>query len=238
MPVHYAGVGLRHGRDPRDRRAATAWRVIEDNAHGLFGTLQAAGRSAPFGAASTLSFHETKNLTCGEGGALVINDPALVERAEILREKGTNRSRFFRGQVDKYTWVDVGSSYLPSDTARRLPVRAARGPRRDPGQARTPIWSRYDAELADWADAHGVRPADRAGRLRAPGAPVLPAAAVARRAPGAHRAPARRGDPGGVPLPAAAPVGSGAAATAAGPGQCPVTEASPIGWCGCRSTTI
>jgi dTDP-4-amino-4,6-dideoxygalactose transaminase len=61
------------------------------------------------------SFHETKNFTCGEGGALLINDPALVERAEIIREKGTNRSRFFRGQVDKYSWVDVGSSYLPSD---------------------------------------------------------------------------------------------------------------------------
>ena len=62
-----------------------------------------------------LSFHETKNITCGEGGALLVNDPADIERAEILREKGTNRSRFFRGQVDKYTWVDIGSSYLPSD---------------------------------------------------------------------------------------------------------------------------
>jgi dTDP-4-amino-4,6-dideoxygalactose transaminase len=64
---------------------------------------------------ATQSFHETKNIQCGEGGALLINDPAYIERAEIIREKGTNRSRFFRGQVDKYTWLDVGSSYLPSE---------------------------------------------------------------------------------------------------------------------------
>ena len=88
--------------------------VIEDNAHGLFGT----ANGKPLGtqsAISTLSFHETKNVTCGEGGALVINNEDFVERAEVLREKGTNRSRFFRGMVDKYTWIDVGSSYLLSD---------------------------------------------------------------------------------------------------------------------------
>jgi dTDP-4-amino-4,6-dideoxygalactose transaminase len=88
--------------------------LIEDNAHGLFG--QYRGKQlGTFGAMATLSFHETKNFSCGEGGALVINDPALVERAEILHAKGTNRSRFLRGQVDKYTWVDVGSSYGLSD---------------------------------------------------------------------------------------------------------------------------
>jgi len=88
--------------------------VVEDNAHGLFGKY----RQRPlgtFGCLATQSFHETKNITCGEGGALVINDAKFIEQAEILREKGTNRSRFFRGQVDKYTWVDLGSSYLPSD---------------------------------------------------------------------------------------------------------------------------
>jgi dTDP-4-amino-4,6-dideoxygalactose transaminase len=88
--------------------------IIEDNAHGLF----ANDEGVPLGtkaALSTLSFHETKNITCGEGGALVINDPSLVERAEIIREKGTNRSLFFRGMIDKYTWVDKGSSYLMSD---------------------------------------------------------------------------------------------------------------------------
>lgn len=113
VPVHYAGVGCemdaimeianRHGIP-----------VVEDNAHGLFGSYR--GRAlGTFGALATQSFHETKNISCGEGGALVVNDPALVERAEIIREKGTNRSRFFRGQVDKYSWVDLGSSYLPSD---------------------------------------------------------------------------------------------------------------------------
>ncbi len=113
VPVHYAGVGCemdaimhiaeRHGI-----------RVVEDNAHGLFARYR--GRHlGTIGCLGAQSFHETKNIICGEGGALVINDAAFIERAEIIREKGTNRSLFFRGQVDKYTWVDVGSSYLPSD---------------------------------------------------------------------------------------------------------------------------
>src|SRR5215204_4861088 len=88
--------------------------VVEDNTHGLLGKYR--GRQLrTFGAMATKSFHETKNFTCGEGGALLINDPTYIERAEIIREKGTDRSRFFRGQVDKYTWVDVGSSYLASE---------------------------------------------------------------------------------------------------------------------------
>ncbi len=113
MVVHYAGVGCEMPAlmALAERHGLT---VVEDNAHGLFGAYR--GRAlGSFGAMSALSFHETKNLTCGEGGALVLNDEALVERAEIIREKGTNRTRFFRGQVDKYTWVDIGSSYLPSD---------------------------------------------------------------------------------------------------------------------------
>jgi dTDP-4-amino-4,6-dideoxygalactose transaminase len=88
--------------------------IVEDNAHGLFGR----SNGHPLGTQgqlSTLSFHETKNVTCGEGGALVINDPQYFERAEVIREKGTNRSRFFRGMVDKYTWIDAGSSYLLSE---------------------------------------------------------------------------------------------------------------------------
>ena len=88
--------------------------VVEDNAHGLFGKYKGQYLGT-FGVMATQSFHETKNFSSGEGGALLINDRAFVERAEIIREKGTNRSRFFRGQVDKYTWVDIGSSYLPSD---------------------------------------------------------------------------------------------------------------------------
>ncbi|MGB8858128.1 MAG: aminotransferase class I/II-fold pyridoxal phosphate-dependent enzyme, partial [Ilumatobacteraceae bacterium] len=113
VAINYGGVGsvTQSLIDIVTRKGAI---IIEDNAHGLFGSLD----GKPLGtrsALSTLSFHETKNVTCGEGGALVINDPQLIERAEVLREKGTNRSRFFRGMVDKYTWIDVGSSYLLSD---------------------------------------------------------------------------------------------------------------------------
>src|SRR5262249_52267935 len=88
--------------------------IVEDNAHGLFGGYH--GRPlGSFGTFATQSFHDTKNITCGEGGALVINDSQFVERAEILWEKGTNRKKFFAGLVDKYSWVDIGSSFLISD---------------------------------------------------------------------------------------------------------------------------
>jgi dTDP-4-amino-4,6-dideoxygalactose transaminase len=152
--VHYAGVGCE-----LDVLEAIARRhrlpLIEDNAHGLFGRYR--GRAlGSVGTTSTLSFHETKNLTCGEGGALVINDPALIDRAEVLREKGTNRSRFYRGQVDKYTWVDIGSSYLPSEILAAYLWAQIQA--REAIQAhRQGIWSRYDAELAGWADNAGVR---------------------------------------------------------------------------------
>ena len=128
---------------------------MEDNAHGLGGTW-GGRRLGSFGAVSTLSFHETKNVTCGEGGALVLNDAALVERAEILREKGTDRARFFRGQVDKYTWVDVGSSWVLSDLLAAILAGQLR--RLDAVQsARHAIWDRYATGLADWAAARGVR---------------------------------------------------------------------------------
>ncbi|HXU72926.1 MAG TPA: dTDP-4-amino-4,6-dideoxygalactose transaminase [Polyangia bacterium] len=151
--VHYAGVGCemdaildiarRHGLP-----------VIEDNAHGLYGRWR--GRwLGTFGALATQSFHETKNVTCGEGGALLVNDPAFVERAEILREKGTNRSRFFRGQVDKYTWVDIGSSFLMSDLqAAFLCAQLERW--RDIQARRARIWERYARGLGSWAAEHGV----------------------------------------------------------------------------------
>lgn len=152
--VHYAGVACE-----MDAILALASQhnlpVIEDNAHGLFGRYR--GRYlGTLGALATQSFHETKNFQCGEGGALLVNDPAYSERAEIIREKGTNRGRFFRGQVDKYTWVDIGSSYLPSDVLAaflyaQLEARAAIQAKR---QA---IWQRYHTELADWATAHGIR---------------------------------------------------------------------------------
>jgi dTDP-4-amino-4,6-dideoxygalactose transaminase len=115
VPVHYAGVACE-----MDAIVAIARRhdllIIEDAAHGLLSTY----RDRPLGSIgemATFSFHETKNVICGEGGALILNDPGLVERAEIVHEKGTNRRQFFRGQTDKYTWVDIGSSYLPSEIA-------------------------------------------------------------------------------------------------------------------------
>ncbi len=154
LPVHYAGMGCEMDRILEAAHAAGA-AVVEDNAHGLFG----AWRGRPlgtFGALSTLSFHETKNVFCGEGGALVINDRALTARAEILREKGTDRSRFFRGEVDRYTWVDMGSSYVPSDLLAAFLLAQLEA--RETIQARRcRIWQRYREELADWALAHGTR---------------------------------------------------------------------------------
>jgi dTDP-4-amino-4,6-dideoxygalactose transaminase len=154
LVVHYAGVGC----DMESiMRIAERHRlpVVEDNAHGLFGTYR--GRPlGSFGALSTLSFHETKNLTCGEGGALVINDARFVARAEILREKGTNRSRFFRGEIDRYTWVDVGSSYLPSDLLAAY-LWAQLEARDEIQRRRLEIWDGYARELAAWAMARQVQ---------------------------------------------------------------------------------
>jgi dTDP-4-amino-4,6-dideoxygalactose transaminase len=159
LPVHYAGVSAE-----MDAILAFAERnqlfVIEDAAQGVLATYR--GRQlGTMGNAGCLSFHETKNLISGEGGALLLRDEELVERAEILREKGTNRSAFFRGEVDKYTWIDVGSSFLPSEltaaflwsqfeaadelTARRLAT-----------------WHRYWSSLAE---------AEEAGLLRRPVVP-------------------------------------------------------------------
>lgn len=154
VPVHYAGVGCE--LDALGELAARSGAMlIEDNAHGLFGTYR--GRQlGTFGALATQSFHETKNFSCGEGGALLINDPRLVERAEILREKGTDRSRFFRGQVDKYTWQDVGSSYVLSDILGALLLSQLEA-RHEIQDRRATLWARYAAELAGWADAQGAR---------------------------------------------------------------------------------
>jgi len=125
--------------------------LIEDNAHGLYGQYQ--GRQlGTFGAMSTLSFHETKNFTCGEGGALLINDPKYVERAEIIREKGTNRSRFFRGLVDKYTWVDIGSSYIMSDILSAMLLGQLEA-REKIQSRRKAIWDRYQAAFHPWKGA-------------------------------------------------------------------------------------
>jgi dTDP-4-amino-4,6-dideoxygalactose transaminase len=154
VPVHYAGVGCE-----MDAITAIAAQhdlvVVEDNAHGLFGKYR--GRYlGTFGALATQSFHETKNFTCGEGGALLINDAQYIERAEIIREKGTNRSRFFRGQVDKYTWVDIGSSYLPSDLLAAFLYAQFEVRERIQGIRRR-IWEIYAAELREWALRNGVQ---------------------------------------------------------------------------------
>ena len=154
VPVHYAGVGCE-----MDAISAIAQRhhlkIVEDNAHGLFGKYR--GRKlGTFGELATLSFHETKNISCGEGGALIINDPSFIERAEIIREKGTNRSRFFRGQVDKYSWVDIGSSYLPSEVLAAI-LLAQLESRTAIQQKRKEIWESYANHLKDWGELNGVR---------------------------------------------------------------------------------
>jgi dTDP-4-amino-4,6-dideoxygalactose transaminase len=156
--VHYAGVSPDMERLVAVCRSAGVT-LIEDNAHGLFGAF----RNRPlgtFGDLSTLSFHETKNVSCGEGGALAINNDMYSHRAEILREKGTNRSQFFRGAVDKYTWMDVGSSYLPADMNAAV-LLAAIEDRERTQQRRHSICEQYRSELADWS--HSV-----AGQLSAP----------------------------------------------------------------------
>lgn len=158
--VHYAGVACemdaimviaaRHGL-----------KVIEDAAQGILSSYK--GRAlGSIGDLAALSFHETKNVISGEGGALLVNDPALIERAEVIREKGTNRSKFFRGQVDKYTWVDIGSSYLPSELIAAF--LAAQLDEADGINARRlAIWNRYHA----WA-----APLEKNGKLRRP---IVPA---------------------------------------------------------------
>jgi dTDP-4-amino-4,6-dideoxygalactose transaminase len=113
VPVHYAGVACEMDTILKIARKYDLI-VIEDAAQGVMSTYK--GRPlGSIGDIGTYSFHETKNIISGEGGALLINNPTFSERSEIIREKGTNRSQFFRGKIDKYSWVDIGSSYLPSD---------------------------------------------------------------------------------------------------------------------------
>ncbi|MCE9649659.1 MAG: dTDP-4-amino-4,6-dideoxygalactose transaminase [Parvibaculum sp.] len=159
VPVHYAGVSC-----AMDEINAIAEKhnllVIEDTAQGIGASYR--GRAlGTLGNLGALSFHATKNIVSGEGGALLINDRMMNERAEIIREKGTDRSRFIRGEVDKYTWQDVGSSFLPSDIIAatlmaQLPETEAINARR------LAIWSRYHAAFAE---------GEQAGRFRRPGVP-------------------------------------------------------------------
>jgi dTDP-4-amino-4,6-dideoxygalactose transaminase len=154
LPVHYAGVAPDMDRLLALARDARA-KVIEDAAQGL----AAEFRGRPLGTLADggcFSFHETKNITCGEGGALALGDPEVAARAEIVREKGTNRSAFLRGEVDKYTWVAEGSSYVISDIlAAVLDAQLDKLPAIQ--ERRAACAERYRAGLADWARANGVR---------------------------------------------------------------------------------
>lgn len=159
VPVHYAGVACE-----MDTIMAIAARhqlfVIEDAAQGIMSTYK--GRPlGTIGHMGAYSFHETKNIIAGEGGALLVNDPALAERAEIIREKGTNRSQFFRGQVDKYTWVDIGSSYLPGEVIAAF-LWAQMEEAGSITARRLALWDAYHAALA---------PLEAQGRLRRPVVP-------------------------------------------------------------------
>ncbi|HQQ76114.1 MAG TPA: dTDP-4-amino-4,6-dideoxygalactose transaminase [Thermoanaerobaculia bacterium] len=154
VAVHYAGIACEMETllEIAARRGLT---LVEDNAHGFLGAYR--GRPlGSLGALATLSFHETKNFTCGEGGALLLNDERFVARAEILREKGTDRGRFFRGEVDKYTWVDLGSSYLPSDLLAAFLVAQLEARERIQARRRA-IWEAYAEGLDAWALRTGAR---------------------------------------------------------------------------------
>ena len=154
IPVHYAGIGCemsmimeiagRHGVP-----------VIEDNAHGLFGKYRGK-HLGTFGSLATQSFHETKNITCGEGGALLINEKRYLERAEIIREKGTNRAQFFRGEVHKYSWEDIGSSYVMSDVLAAF-LYGQLEKWKKIQRKRKIIWDRYNHELKDWAKSRDIQ---------------------------------------------------------------------------------
>lgn len=152
--VHYAGVGCEMDAII-DIAARHGVAVVEDNAHGLFARYKDR-MLGTMGALGTQSFHETKNVTCGEGGALIVNNRGLIERAEVILQKGTNRNRFYRGEVDKYTWVDVGSSYVPSDLLAAF-LFAQLECRDDIAAKRQRIWERYNTALVDWASNRHVR---------------------------------------------------------------------------------
>lgn len=154
LVMHYGGVAAE--MEPLLALAKEhGFALIEDNAHGLGGTWR--GRAlGTIGNVGTQSFHDTKNIHCGEGGALLLSDDALMERAEIIREKGTNRARFLRGQVDKYSWQDIGSSYLPSElNAAVLDAQLTEFDTIHVGRHR--VWNDYSENLSDWAKNHDVQ---------------------------------------------------------------------------------
>jgi dTDP-4-amino-4,6-dideoxygalactose transaminase len=154
IPVHYAGVGCE-----MDTLRATARDhdlvLVEDSAHGLFGSW----RDQPLGTIGELgilSFHDTKNISCGEGGALLVNEDTMIEAAESLWQKGTNRAAFFRGEVDAYSWTRPSGSYqLAELLAAVLLAQLEHG--REIQDTRSRLWRRYEDALGDWAKAQGIR---------------------------------------------------------------------------------
>jgi dTDP-4-amino-4,6-dideoxygalactose transaminase len=153
VPVHYAGIACEMTTIMEIARAKGI-AVVEDNAHGVCGKYRGQWLGT-FGAMSTLSFHNTKNFSCGEGGALIVNDATYSQRAEIIREKGTDRSKFFRGQVDKYTWVDLGSSYLLSELQAAFLLGQLESEATIQARRRK-IWETYHRELPVWAAQRGA----------------------------------------------------------------------------------
>jgi len=154
VPVHYAGVGCEMGTIMALANKYNLT-VIEDAAQGIMASYKVRPLGS-IGHMGTLSFHETKNIISGEGGALLINDPELIHRAEIIREKGTNRSQFFRGQVDKYTWVDVGSSFLPGEIIAAF-LYAQMAEADEIIRQRLKIWDTYHSELEPLSAGRGYR---------------------------------------------------------------------------------
>lgn len=151
--VHYAGVACDMDAIMEIAEQSSIV-VIEDNAHGIYGKYKNINLGS-IGHLATLSFHETKNITCGEGGALIVNDEKYYQRAEIIREKGTDRSKFFRGEVDKYTWVDKGSSYLISDILAAF-LCGQLEQYESIQRRRKKIWDYYRSELSKWATENNV----------------------------------------------------------------------------------
>jgi dTDP-4-amino-4,6-dideoxygalactose transaminase len=154
VPVHYAGVGCAMD-EIMDIANRYNLLVIEDAAQGVMSTYK--GKSlGSIGDMAAISFHETKNVICGEGGALLINNSQFIERAEIIWEKGTNRSQFFRGEVDKYTWVDIGSSYLPSEINAAF-LWAQLEIASEITDRRLKIWTKYHDAFAELEDQEKLR---------------------------------------------------------------------------------
>jgi dTDP-4-amino-4,6-dideoxygalactose transaminase len=154
VPVHYAGVGVQMDRINEIAHKYNLL-VIEDAAQGVMSSYKSKALGS-LGHLAAISFHETKNVISGEGGALLINHPEFAERAEIIWEKGTNRSQFFRGQVDKYTWVDVGSSYLPSEINAAF-LWAQLEAAEEIKERRLAIWQQYHQAFADLEAQNKVR---------------------------------------------------------------------------------